>query len=180
MVSGFGAYAAHPRGSVGEGCKPCTCRLHPTASPISAAARLDIFRTSVQAEFCALSGNRSLAQSPSSFSISLPGSWASIPRKFAGATTSTRPKEMAARPAGSCWAGSFHQCHDRLLELMDYEELRRRQRELRHRGVYRGIGIATFVEQTAVGPALYGNQQVRVSAHETCRLNLDDDGGIVA
>ena len=41
--------------------------------------------------------------------------------------------------------------------------------------IYRGIGLAAFIEQTAVGPALYGLAAVRVSAHEACRLALDPD-----
>ena len=35
-----------------------------------------------------------------------------------------------------------------------------------------------FIEQTAVGPALYGSMQVRVSANEACRVTLEPDGGI--
>src|SRR6185312_536186 len=73
---------------------------------------------------------------------------------------------------------SLDRCHDRMLALMDYARLRREQDELRRRGVYRGIGLAAFIEQTAVGPQLYGPQQVRVSAHEACRLTLEADGGI--
>ena len=73
---------------------------------------------------------------------------------------------------------SLERCHARLLELMDYDGLRREQQELRRSGTYRGIGLAAFIEQTAVGPALYGPQQVRVSAHEACRLALDPAGTI--
>jgi carbon-monoxide dehydrogenase large subunit len=73
---------------------------------------------------------------------------------------------------------SLNRCHERLLALMDYDGLRRQQAELRGRGIYRGIGLSVFIEQTAVGSALYGPQQVRVSANETCRLTLNPDGGI--
>ena len=52
------------------------------------------------------------------------------------------------------------------------------QAEHRKRGVYRGIGLAVYIEQTAVGPSLYGSMQVRVSANEACRLTLEPDGGI--
>ena len=64
---------------------------------------------------------------------------------------------------------SLEQCHDRLLAMMRYDDLRGEQAECRRRGVYRGIGLAAFIVQTAVGPGLYGPQQVRVSANETCR-----------
>src|SRR5947207_3036775 len=73
---------------------------------------------------------------------------------------------------------SLNRCHDQLLTLMDYDGLRRRQAELRARGIYRGIGLSVFIEQTAVGSALYGPQQVRVSANETCRLTFNPDGHI--
>jgi carbon-monoxide dehydrogenase large subunit len=73
---------------------------------------------------------------------------------------------------------SLERCHGRILELMDYERLRRQQTELRRASIYRGIGLAAFIEQTAVGPQLYGGQHVRVAAHESCRLSLAASGGI--
>ena len=44
---------------------------------------------------------------------------------------------------------SHEACLDKLIELMDYESLRREQAELRERGVHRGIGIAGFIKGTA-------------------------------
>ena len=61
---------------------------------------------------------------------------------------------------------------------MNYAGLREQQAESRTRGAYRGIGLAAFIEQTAVGTALYGPQNVRVSAQESCRLTLEPDGSI--
>ena len=61
---------------------------------------------------------------------------------------------------------------------MNYAGLRQQQAKSRMRGVYRGIGLAAFIEQTAVGTALYGPQNVRVSAQESCRLTLEPDGSI--
>jgi CO/xanthine dehydrogenase Mo-binding subunit len=40
------------------------------------------------------------------------------------------------------------------------------------------FGLAVYVEQTGVGPQLYGTMQVRVSANEACRLTLAPDGGV--
>jgi CO/xanthine dehydrogenase Mo-binding subunit len=98
------------------------------------------------------------------------------------------PAEMRrrnyAQSSGKSAAGavlsepSLGRCHETLLALMRYDELRREQVELRQRRVHRGIGLAAFIEQTAVGPGLYGGLDVRVSAHETCRLTLEPDGGI--
>jgi carbon-monoxide dehydrogenase large subunit len=73
---------------------------------------------------------------------------------------------------------SLQRCHDRLLALMDYDGLRRQQAALRNNQCYRGIGFATFIEQTGVGPQLYGPQNVRVSAHEACRIIVETDGSV--
>jgi len=73
---------------------------------------------------------------------------------------------------------SLGPCLDRILEDMDYDALRRDQEELRRKGIYRGIGLATFVEQTAVGAGLYGPMGVRVAAHEGCTLRLEPSGKI--
>ena len=63
---------------------------------------------------------------------------------------------------------SFHECLEKLVELMDYDALRKEQRELRERGVYRGIGIATFCEQTAYGPPYYGPSGAPISTQDGC------------
>src|SRR5262249_13672558 len=73
---------------------------------------------------------------------------------------------------------SLARCHEYLLALMNYAGLRQEQAELRKRGVYRGIGLAVFIEQTAVGTSLYGPQNVRVAAQESCRLTLEPHGRI--
>ncbi|MDH5749010.1 MAG: molybdopterin-dependent oxidoreductase, partial [Rhodospirillales bacterium] len=39
-------------------------------------------------------------------------------------------------------------CMNRLLEMMDYQSLREAQLQLRHRGIYRGIGLASYLEMT--------------------------------
>src|SRR5262249_19216359 len=63
---------------------------------------------------------------------------------------------------------SFHECLDNLVLLMDYDRLRREQGELRERGVYRGIGLATFCEQTAYGPPYYGPSGAAISTQDGC------------
>ena len=71
---------------------------------------------------------------------------------------------------------SLDECLAALLAKMDYESLRQDQKEAHRRGIYRGIGLATFVEQTAVGAGLYGPAGVRVSAQEGCALRLYPSG----
>jgi carbon-monoxide dehydrogenase large subunit len=71
---------------------------------------------------------------------------------------------------------SFHQCLDKLVANMDYERLRQEQAELRKKGIYRGIGIATFVEQTSYGPAYYGPTGAPISVQDACMLKLEPSG----
>ena len=49
------------------------------------------------------------------------------------------------------------------------------QQGLREQGVWRGIGIITFIEQTAVGPGLYGAANVPATSVEECRIRLEAD-----
>jgi aerobic carbon-monoxide dehydrogenase large subunit len=69
-------------------------------------------------------------------------------------------------------------CLDTLLRRMNYSEQRKQQMALRSTGILRGIGIATFIEVTGVGSALYGSQGLRVAANESCRLTLNSTGSV--
>ena len=73
---------------------------------------------------------------------------------------------------------SLRECHDELLRLIDYPGLRADQADARRRRIYRGIGLAAFVEQTAVGAALYGPSGLPVSAQETVSVRLEPSGDL--
>jgi len=73
---------------------------------------------------------------------------------------------------------SFHECLEKLVRLMHYEALRKEQAELRKRGIYRGIGIATFCEQTAYGPPYYGPSGASISTQDGCTLRLEPSGSV--
>ena len=73
---------------------------------------------------------------------------------------------------------SFHRCLDRALERIDVDAFRAEQAALREAGVYRGIGFATFVDLTSIGPEYYGEGGQHISAQETCLLRLEASGGI--
>jgi CO/xanthine dehydrogenase Mo-binding subunit len=73
---------------------------------------------------------------------------------------------------------SFHECLEKLVRLMSYDALRKEQAELRKRGVYRGIGIATFCEQTAYGPPYYGPSGASISTQDGCTLRLEPSGSV--
>lgn len=73
---------------------------------------------------------------------------------------------------------SLHECLDKLVALMDYDVLRHEQEALRARGIYRGIGVATFLEQTAYGPPYYGPSGARISTQDGCHLRLEPSGKV--
>src|SRR5690606_19863810 len=52
------------------------------------------------------------------------------------------------------------------------------QAALRSQGVYRGIGVATFVEQTSYGPPYYGPTTAEISVQDACMLKLEPSGAI--
>ncbi len=71
---------------------------------------------------------------------------------------------------------SFHACLDKLVGLMDYPRLRQEQADLRARGIWRGLGIANFVEQSAYGPPYYGPSGATISTQDGCTLRLEPSG----
>lgn len=179
VLSGFGAYSNYPRGSVGEALQA----IHLSAAPY----RLANFRGRARGYFQnkAPTGvlravGHPIACTVTEQLIDLAARRLDLDPAELRRRNYAREGEVNARSAGGIVLSelSLERCHDRLLAMMDYDRLRREQQDLRSGGTYRGIGLAAFIEQTAVGPALYGSQQVRVSAHETCRLSLDPVGSI--
>jgi carbon-monoxide dehydrogenase large subunit len=73
---------------------------------------------------------------------------------------------------------SHHQCLEKLLEITGYDRLRAEQKTLRRKGVYRGIGLASFVEITNPSPAFYGVGGARIASQDGCTIRLDPTGGI--
>ncbi|MGB0554193.1 MAG: xanthine dehydrogenase family protein molybdopterin-binding subunit [Alphaproteobacteria bacterium] len=73
---------------------------------------------------------------------------------------------------------SFNACLERILEMMDRPALLAEQNRLREKGVYRGIGLTTFVELTAIGPEYYGGGGQHISAQEGCFVRIEPSGMI--
>src|SRR5947209_5605346 len=61
---------------------------------------------------------------------------------------------------------------------MNIDSLRQEQRALRSKGVYRGIGMAAFVEVTAPGGRVYGNIEVPLPVLDGISLYVDPSGSI--
>lgn len=178
--SGFGAYSIHPRGSFGEAMQ--------AAQLIGAPYNVGAFRAVVQ-------GWRQ-NKAPS-------GAYRGVGQPIACAITEDMI-DLAARAAGidpaemrrinyrsTLDAGaratqsglvieelSLDACLEKLLEAMDYKELRVEQAGLRKQGIHRGIGLASFVEITGVGAGLYGPLGLPLAANEACRLTLQPDGSL--
>ncbi len=69
-------------------------------------------------------------------------------------------------------------CLDRLVERMDYKRLRTEQADLRKQGIYRGIGISTYIEPVAYGPHYYGPTGASITSSDGCTLRLDPSGAV--
>src|ERR1700722_7068662 len=73
---------------------------------------------------------------------------------------------------------SHEACLDKLHAEMDYPRLLKQQEELRARGVYRGIGIAMFVEITNPSPAFYGVGGARISSQDGAIVKITPSGEV--
>jgi carbon-monoxide dehydrogenase large subunit len=74
---------------------------------------------------------------------------------------------------------SHHAALAKLEAMMDYAGLRTEQAALRARGVYRGIGFASFVEVTNPSAAFYGVGGARISAQDGATVKLDATGAVI-
>ncbi len=74
---------------------------------------------------------------------------------------------------------SHHASLSELLEMMDYQALRVEQEKLRKNGIYRGIGIASFIEVTNPNAAFYGVGGARISSQDGVAVRLDAQGSVI-
>ncbi|EAQ02381.1 probable carbon monoxide dehydrogenase large chain [Pseudooceanicola batsensis HTCC2597] len=178
--AGFGAYAMHPRGSFGEAMQ--------AAQMIGAPYRVGAFRAEVRGwrQNKAPSGayrgvGQPIACAITEEMIDLASRAADIDPAEMRRINYRRTLDEGTR---ATQAGlvveelSLDACLDKLLEAMDYTALRSEQAALRAKGIYRGIGLASFVELTGVGAGLYGPLGLTVAANEACRLTLQPDGSL--
>jgi carbon-monoxide dehydrogenase large subunit len=73
---------------------------------------------------------------------------------------------------------SHHAALDKIVKMMGYEGLRAEQAELRRRGIFRGLGFASFIEVTNPSAAFYGVGGARISAQDGATVRLDATGAI--
>jgi carbon-monoxide dehydrogenase large subunit len=73
---------------------------------------------------------------------------------------------------------SHHSALAHIDAMMNYAHLRAEQAELRARGIYRGIGFASFIEVTNPSAAFYGVGGAKISAQDGVTIKLDAQGAI--
>jgi aerobic carbon-monoxide dehydrogenase large subunit len=74
---------------------------------------------------------------------------------------------------------SHHAALAKLEAMMDYAGLRAEQAAMRARGIYRGIGFASFIEVTNPSAAFYGIGGARISAQDGATVKLDATGAVI-
>jgi len=180
ILAGFGAYSIYPRGSVGEVMQT----LQMVGAPYDVASYKGRARGVLQNKppTGAYRGvGQPLACTITEQLMDLAAAAADVdPAELRRRNYRKTSSELSKTSNGIITEElSLTACLDALLERMNYRALREEQTELRRLGIFRGIGISTFVEMTGVGSALYGRQGLRVSANESCRLTLEANGRVV-
>lgn len=75
-------------------------------------------------------------------------------------------------------SGSYQESLERALEIVGYEELRRRQAELREQGRLLGIGISLYVEPTAWGSESALLAGFPFPSHDNATVTIDPTGKV--
>lgn len=178
-VTAVGPFSAYPRTSVVEGNQ--VFRL------IGTPYRFQNYRADLQVVF------QNKVQMSQYRSVGHPIAFAVTERlvDMAAAATGMDPVDLRRRnlipddaypcaaPTGYKFeALSHHACLTKLCEIMDYDRLRSEQADLRKRGVYRGIGIASFVEISNPGPAFYGVGGARISSQDGAVITITPSGDV--
>lgn len=73
---------------------------------------------------------------------------------------------------------SQHEALETLLRLMNYESLRAEQATLRSKKVFRGIGLASFLEMSNPSSATYGRGGVSIASQDACTIRLLPSGSV--
>lgn len=74
---------------------------------------------------------------------------------------------------------SHHEALAHLDGMMNYAGLRTEQAALRKKGIYRGIGFASFIEVTNPSAAFYGVGGAKITSQDGATVKLDAQGAIV-
>ena len=178
-ITGIGPYSAYPRTSAVEANQVINLIGGPYAAPNYRARTRVVFQNkAMMSQYRAVGHPIATAVTESLVDMAA--------RRLGMDPVALRRRNLIAddahpsqSPSGMRFEGlSHHAALDKLLALMDYDALRADQAEARARGVYRGIGLASFIELTNPGPAFYGVGGARISAQDGCTVRLDAAGGL--
>ncbi|MGE3932147.1 MAG: xanthine dehydrogenase family protein molybdopterin-binding subunit [Rhodospirillaceae bacterium] len=181
---GFGAYSCYPRGSIGEAIQAVQLAGAPYDIPAFRGRARGAFqnkpptgayRAVGQPIACAV-GEQMLDLVAARLGLDA----LEVRRRNYRRTPPGGPATPVPTASGALLNGlSLDACLDSVAARMDYAGLRRAQAEARARGVWRGIGLSTFVELTAVGAVLYNVNRIPIAAGEGARLTLDPSGRVL-
>ena len=73
---------------------------------------------------------------------------------------------------------SHQKALSKLIEMMNYENLKKENAELKEQGVYRGIGFCSMIEVTNPSPMFYGIGGAPIASQDGATIRLDAGGGI--
>ncbi len=74
-------------------------------------------------------------------------------------------------------SGNFPACLEKALEAADYDRLRAEQEELRSQGIYRGIGISSYIHVSGFGPSpILGYLSYYTGGYEGSTVKIDPNG----
>lgn len=75
-------------------------------------------------------------------------------------------------------SGSHHEALERLVTMLDEQDLPARRAAAARRGVVLGVGIACFVELSAPGAMFYGAKGAPITAHDQVAVRIEPDGTV--
>ncbi len=76
-------------------------------------------------------------------------------------------------------SGNYHGVLEKLLEVADYQGLRKQQEQLRKQGRYLGIGFSTYIEACGIAPsAVVGALGARAGLYEAAQVRVQPTGKV--
>lgn len=74
--------------------------------------------------------------------------------------------------------GGYLECFEKALAHIGYEDLKKEHAKLRGKGIFRGVGISSYNEQTGYGSRFWNSIGVDMSSYESAHLRMDPGGQV--
>ena len=75
-------------------------------------------------------------------------------------------------------AGGYQECLEKAVDIVAYAAFRQEQKELRTRGIYRGIGLGCYNKTTGLGSLLLHEDGRQASSYEAANIKFDPSGHV--